>query len=76
MEKLSFLSTAVLVGELATGNKNGINMINAPGLAREAGIEISANYGGQVPSTIQETKVVRVTIERSGESHTILGKLF
>ncbi|XP_063242853.1 D-3-phosphoglycerate dehydrogenase isoform X2 [Bacillus rossius redtenbacheri] len=44
---MKFLGTAVLMGMLTGHTKNGLNMINAPTLAKEAGIEVVAKHDSE-----------------------------
>lgn len=50
LESMKFLSTAVLVGMLKGHTKNGLNLINAPALAKEAGIEVSLTHKAECGS--------------------------
>lgn len=69
MEKRNFLGTAVLVGMLTGHTKNGLNLINAPALAKDAGIEVSQSHEGHsdVP-----TVTVKVSQGKS-ISHSLQG---
>jgi hypothetical protein len=72
MENRNFLSTAVLVGMLTGHTKNGLNLINAPALAKDAGIEVSQSYEG--PSDIP---TVTVTVSQGKSiSHSLQGMLY
>ncbi|PSN52991.1 hypothetical protein C0J52_01149 [Blattella germanica] len=69
MENKKFLSTAVMVGMLTGYTKNGLNLINAPSLAKEAGIEVSQLHEGQ-----SEVPTVSVTISQGkSNSHSVRG---
>lgn len=71
MEKRNFLGTAVLVGMLTGHTKNGLNLINAPALAKDAGIEVSQSYEGHSDAP---TVTVRVSQGKS-ISHSLQGML-
>lgn len=69
MESRKFLSTSVLVGMLTGHTKNGLNLINAPALAKEAGITVSQIHDGHsdIPS-------VTVTVSQGKSvSHSVQG---
>ncbi|XP_023288435.1 D-3-phosphoglycerate dehydrogenase [Orussus abietinus] len=61
MEGKKFIHTAVLLGILAGQTKNGINLVNAPTLAKEAGINIEENHqqgnGRAVAVTVGQHKI-------------------
>ncbi|XP_054011869.1 hydroxypyruvate reductase-like [Hylaeus anthracinus] len=44
MQEKTFVHTAVLVGILSSQNKNGLNLINAPTLAREVGVDVQGSH--------------------------------
>ncbi|CAL7942779.1 unnamed protein product [Xylocopa violacea] len=44
MREKTFVHTAVLVGILSGQTKNGLNLINAPTLAREVGVDVKGSY--------------------------------
>ncbi|OAD52377.1 D-3-phosphoglycerate dehydrogenase [Eufriesea mexicana] len=64
MREKAFVHTAVLLGILSRQTKNGLNLINAPTLAREIGINVKGNHE---MSTNDEAIVVQV------EGHRIKG---
>jgi hypothetical protein len=72
MEDRKFLGTAVLVGMLTGHTKNGLNLINAPALAKDAGIEVSQSYEGH-----SEVPTATVTVSQSKNiSHSVQGMLY
>jgi len=69
MENRKFLGTAVLVGMLTGHTKNGLNLINAPTLGKDAGIEVSESYEGH-----SDTPMVTVTVSQGKSvSHLLQG---
>jgi hypothetical protein len=71
MENRKFLGTAVLVGMLTGHTKNGLNLINAPTLAKDAGIEVSESYEGQ-----SDMPIVTVTVSQGKSvSYSLQGML-
>jgi hypothetical protein len=71
MEKRDFLGTAVLVGMLTGQTKNGLNLINAPALAKDAGIEVSQSYEGN-----SDAPTVTVSVSQGKSiSHLLQGML-
>jgi hypothetical protein len=71
MENRKFLGTAVLVGMLTGHTKNGLNLINAPTLAKDAGIEVSESYDGH-----SDVPTVTVTVSQGKSvSHSLQGML-
>ncbi len=40
----SYLSAAALVGLLRSGSKNGLNLVSAPAVAKEIGIQVNESY--------------------------------
>jgi hypothetical protein len=71
MEKRNFLDTAVLVGMLTGRTKNGLNLINAPALAKDAGIEVSQSYEGH-----SDAPTVTVSVSQGKSiSHSLQGML-
>jgi len=71
MENRKFLGTAVLVGMLTGQTKNGLNLINAPTLAEDAGIEVSESYEGH-----NDAPTVTVTVSQGKSvSHSLQGML-
>ena len=44
LQEKTFVQTAVLVGILSGQTKNGLNMINAPTLAREVGVDLQGSH--------------------------------
>lgn len=71
MENKKFLGTAVLVGMLTGRTKNGLNLINAPTLAKDAGIEVSESYDGH-----SDVPTVTVTVSQGKSvSHSLQGML-
>nr|CAD7445626.1 unnamed protein product [Timema bartmani] len=57
LESMKFLSTAVLAGMLTGHTKNGLNLINAPALAKEAGILVSLKHDSSNESQFMEVTV-------------------
>ncbi|XP_034184873.2 hydroxypyruvate reductase [Osmia lignaria lignaria] len=57
MQEKAFVHTAVLLGVLSGQTKNGLNLINAPTLAREMGIEVEGSH------VSAEGKAVLVQVE-------------
>ena len=71
MENRKFLGTAVLVGMLTGHTKNGLNLINAPTLGKDAGIEVSESYEGH-----SDMPMVTVTVSQGKSvSHLLQGML-
>ncbi|KAF4527492.1 hypothetical protein B566_EDAN014546 [Ephemera danica] len=69
---LRCLSTAVLLGQLAGATQNGINLINAPALAREAGISVESSHHTQAPIKYahilnEGSSGLRVCIKQAGQ---------
>ncbi|PBC33309.1 D-3-phosphoglycerate dehydrogenase [Apis cerana cerana] len=64
MEKKTFIHTAILVGILSGQTKNGLNLINAPTLAQEIGIDIKRSYE-------ESTNIEAIVIQAEG--HWIKG---
>jgi D-3-phosphoglycerate dehydrogenase len=65
MQDKQFIHTAILVGILTGQTKNGLNLVNAPTLAREIGVELRESH------VDGDTKAVVVKV---GE-HTIKGNI-
>ncbi|XP_031830106.1 hydroxypyruvate reductase [Nomia melanderi] len=63
MKEKAFIHTAVLVGALSAQTKNGLNLINAPLLAQEIGIDLQESH--------QEAEIKAVAIEVEG--HRVKG---
>lgn len=57
MQEKGFVHTAVLLGVLSGQTKNGLNLINAPTLARETGIEVEGSHASA------EGKAILVQVE-------------
>uniref|UniRef100_A0A1B6KWA9 D-3-phosphoglycerate dehydrogenase n=1 Tax=Graphocephala atropunctata TaxID=36148 RepID=A0A1B6KWA9_9HEMI len=69
LENMSFLGTAALVGLLSGRTSNGLNLINAPQLAKEAGLSVSQRYE---PS---EQKSVTITVTTPAGSNSVTGTI-
>lgn len=70
----TFLGSAVLVGLLRTTSPDGINMVNAPLLAQESGIDLTHHAHPHTPAPLiaaPEALVVRVS--RGADTHVLLG---
>ncbi|XP_037075143.1 D-3-phosphoglycerate dehydrogenase-like [Pollicipes pollicipes] len=67
----SFLISSVLVGLMAGMTPNGVNLINAPMLAHEAGIRVSVTRDSA--ATPAHTIGVRITLD--GQEHSVVGEL-
>ena len=65
-----FLGSSVLVGLMSGMTQNGVNLISAPLLAREAGIRVTCVE--QEPQSASRT--VTVTVERDGRTHSATGE--
>ena len=65
-----FLGSSVLVGLMSGMTQNGVNLISAPLLAREAGIRVSCQE--QEPEAA--ARAVTVTVEREGRSYSATGE--
>lgn len=65
MREKSFVHTAVLVGILSGQTKNGLNLINAPILAQETGINVKESH--------EESADVEAIVVQA-EGHCIKGK--
>lgn len=63
MKEKAFIHTAILVGVLSAQTKNGLNLINAPMLAREVGVEVQTGH--------QDAETQAINIEVEG--HTLKG---
>jgi D-3-phosphoglycerate dehydrogenase len=64
------LSLAVLRGALQGRTEEAVNDVNAPGIAKERGIEISETTRTQARDF---TDLVRVTVVSGGERHRVVG---
>ncbi|XP_066544113.1 D-3-phosphoglycerate dehydrogenase isoform X1 [Amia ocellicauda] len=64
-----FLSSAVIVGFLKDGSKNGANLVNALTLAKEAGIMVTSNHNTTVPSQ----RACAVEISANGSCYKVVG---
>ncbi|KAG7466889.1 hypothetical protein MATL_G00147090 [Megalops atlanticus] len=62
---VGFLGSAVAVGLLKDGSKNGPNLINALTLAREAGIMVVGNHGDAGQGLAERACVVEVSVNGS-----------
>ncbi|XP_075213430.1 hydroxypyruvate reductase [Lycorma delicatula] len=67
LEHMNFLSTAALVGMLTGRTKNGLNLINAPTLARESGLKVNQTH---LPG---EDKSVIITVKANNFQHSVQG---
>uniref|UniRef100_A0A1W7RAQ6 D-3-phosphoglycerate dehydrogenase n=1 Tax=Hadrurus spadix TaxID=141984 RepID=A0A1W7RAQ6_9SCOR len=72
---VNYLSTAVLVGLLKQRIKKGINSINAPILAKEAGIQVHKSHINQFDKLPDQCigSAVIVEISSGANSHSIVG---
>lgn len=66
MKLKKFIHTAVLVGILTGQTKNGLNLVNAPTLAKEIGVQINESHMNE------ETSAVIVKVDQ----YQIKGNLF
>lgn len=72
---VNFLSTATLVGLLQQRIKKGINSINAPILAKEAGIQVNQAHRNEIdglPTQCLGSAVI-VEISSGDKSHSLVG---
>ncbi|XP_054258492.1 hydroxypyruvate reductase-like [Macrosteles quadrilineatus] len=69
LENMGFLGTAALVGLLTGRTSNGLNLINAPQLAQEAGLVVSQRYE---PS---EQKSVTVSVATAKGTNSVTGTI-
>lgn len=69
LEKMTFLGTAALVGLLTGRTSNGLNLINAPQLAAEAGLVVSQTYQ---PG---DSKSVTVSVTTARGTHSVTGTI-
>uniref|UniRef100_A0A1B6DGC0 D-3-phosphoglycerate dehydrogenase n=1 Tax=Clastoptera arizonana TaxID=38151 RepID=A0A1B6DGC0_9HEMI len=68
LDKMNFLSTASLVGILSSSRpSNGLNLINAPAIAKEAGLSVNQTY---VPG---DSPRVTVLVSAGSAKYTIQG---
>ncbi|XP_033327573.1 hydroxypyruvate reductase [Megalopta genalis] len=63
MKEKAFIHTAILVGVLSTQTKNGLNLINAPMLAQDKGVDVKAGH--------REAGTQAISIDIAG--HTLKG---
>ncbi|XP_076300236.1 hydroxypyruvate reductase [Lasioglossum baleicum] len=63
MKEKAFIHTAILVGVLSVRTKNGLNLINAPILAREIGVNVQTSHRDA------ETQAINIEVE----GHTLKG---
>ncbi|GLH11976.1 C-terminal-binding protein [Gryllus bimaculatus] len=68
MENMKFLTTSVLAGMLAGHTSNGLNLINAPTLAKEAGISVALTHNGGDLRTVRVT-----TVHPQAGTHSVIG---
>lgn len=71
----AFLGSAVLVGLLKGMTQNGINLVNAPVLAQERGVNLSVTAHSDIaPSVLAASPdAVQVKVVRGANSHILLG---
>lgn len=70
--KVTFLSTAIIVGLLQQRIKTGVNSINAPVLAKEAGIEIQHKHEEVCLRRNIDSAIV-INVSCGGKSHEVVG---
>ncbi|XP_073976606.1 D-3-phosphoglycerate dehydrogenase [Rhodnius prolixus] len=68
-ENMRFLSTAVLSGMMSSRTANGLNLINAPVLAEEAGLKVVQTHTGNTESQAY----VAVRVGSAGVDHVVTG---
>lgn len=68
---MRFLSTAVLSGMMSSRTANGLNLINAPVLAEEAGLKVVQTHTGNTESQAY----VAVRVGSAGVDHVVTGEL-
>ncbi|XP_013409144.1 D-3-phosphoglycerate dehydrogenase 2, chloroplastic-like [Lingula anatina] len=68
----SYLGAAVLVGLLSEYSDNNLNLINAPPLAKEKGIQLSTSHEEQVPTQLECLVSVEVQ-QQGGAIHQVGG---
>lgn len=66
---MNFLSTAAMVGILSGRTKNGLNLINAPILANEAGLKVQVNH------VASDKQHVTVVVSSPNVTHEVKGML-
>ncbi|XP_014256858.1 D-3-phosphoglycerate dehydrogenase [Cimex lectularius] len=69
-KKMRFLTTAVLSGMLGSRCQNGLNLINAPLLAQEAGLKLSLNHTADSDDLQEQVSLKIVT---NASTHTLAG---
>ncbi|KAI0240729.1 D-3-phosphoglycerate dehydrogenase [Lamellibrachia satsuma] len=68
----SYLGAAVLVGVLRPKSQNGLNLVSAPAVAKEMGLQVSTEHVASTPEGISE--LVTVTIQQpGGATYTLSG---
>lgn len=85
MKTKKFINTAVLVGILTGQTKNGLNLINAPTLAKEIGIEIQEGHVDgemnavavkvgqhQIKGTVRENESILLSIDNAAFDNGII----
>ncbi|KAK9501144.1 hypothetical protein O3M35_002240 [Rhynocoris fuscipes] len=68
-ENMRFLSTAALSGMMSSRTKNGLNLINAPILAKEAGLQVNQTHSDKESSQ----SCVSIRVAGSNFSHMVRG---
>ncbi|XP_049944527.1 D-3-phosphoglycerate dehydrogenase [Schistocerca serialis cubense] len=71
-ERLTFVATAAVTGLLSGRTPNGLNLVNAPALARDMGVTVTsekASAGSQGDDTTVTVKIQQA----SGEVHAVTG---
>lgn len=71
-----FLGSAVLVGLMRGMTQNGLNLVNAPILAKEAGISLFLNTHPDTTSPVPSAgpDAVQVKVTRGLQTHVLLGE--
>ncbi|XP_003701138.1 D-3-phosphoglycerate dehydrogenase [Megachile rotundata] len=84
MQEKTFVHTAVLLGVLSGQTKNGLNLINAPTLARETGIEVEGSHasaegkailvqveGHQIKGTVRDNEPLLLSLDETSFANGI-----
>lgn len=78
-DRMTYLGTAVLVGMLTGRTKNGLNLVNAPTLAKESGMTVTLDRTNSVKreeGDSNNTTIIGVILHQKdgGETYSITGK--
>jgi len=73
LEQSNFLGAGVLVGQMSAMTHNGVNLVNAPLLAQEAGFQVETIHENEVPKRIPSQQAMKVEVTIAGVTHYLLG---